>query len=75
MSKSITHAPAAYSEMSSLAGFRGIFIVTFVLFLFVALLAMVCWQNWRTLLPGAEGARSLVGGVKSAVYTVISQLQ
>jgi light-harvesting complex 1 beta chain len=58
----------------SLKGFQGIFVVMFVVFLFVAMASMLCLQNWRTFLPGAEGARSMLDGVKSAVYTVISQL-
>ena len=59
---------------SSLEGFKGIFVVTFVVFLAVALASMLFAQNWRTLLPGAEGAKSMLDGVKAAVYTVISQL-
>jgi light-harvesting complex 1 beta chain len=58
----------------SLKGFQGIFVVMFVVFLCVAMASMLCLQNWRTFLPGAEGARSMLDGVKSAVYTVISQL-
>jgi light-harvesting complex 1 beta chain len=58
----------------SLEGFQGIFVVMFIVFLAVALASMLCAQNWRTFLPGAEGARSMFDGVKSAVYTVISQL-
>jgi light-harvesting complex 1 beta chain len=46
----------------------------FVVFTAVAVASMLLAQNWRTFLPGAEGARSMWGGVKSAVYTVISQL-
>ncbi len=57
-----------------LDGFQGIFVVLFVAFLFVAMTSLLCAQNWRTLLPGAEGARSMLDGVKTAVYTVISQL-
>jgi hypothetical protein len=30
--------------------------------------------NWRTWLPGAEGSATTWVGVKTAVYTVISQL-
>jgi succinate dehydrogenase/fumarate reductase cytochrome b subunit len=59
---------------SSLEGFLGIYLVLFIVFLLLALAFLVCAQNWRTLLPGAEGARSIWDGVKSAVYTVISQL-
>jgi succinate dehydrogenase/fumarate reductase cytochrome b subunit len=59
---------------SPLSGFHGTFIVFFVVFLVLALVSMACLQNWRTWLPGAEGANSMLDGVKSAVYTVISQL-
>jgi light-harvesting complex 1 beta chain len=59
---------------STLEGFRGLFVVLFIVFLGLALASMLCAQNWRSLLPGAEGARSMLGGVTNAVYTVISQL-
>jgi len=58
----------------SLSGFHGIYAVTFIVFLLLALASLLCLQNWRSLLPGAEGARSMLDGVKTAVYTVISQL-
>lgn len=58
----------------SLTGFRGIYVATFVVFLLIALASLLCLQNWRSLLPGAEGARSMLDGVRTAVYTVISQL-
>jgi light-harvesting complex 1 beta chain len=61
-------------QTAPLEGFLGIFVVMFIAFLFVAMASMLCAQNWRTFLPGAEGARSMFDGVKSAVYTVISQL-
>lgn len=59
---------------SSLEGFHVIFLGIFIVFFLLALVSMVCAQSWRTLLPGAEGAHSMLDGVKSAVYTVISQL-
>jgi hypothetical protein len=40
----------------------------------VALASTLLAQNWRTHLPGAEGAHSMLEGVKNAVWTVISQL-
>ena len=46
----------------------------FIAFLGLALASMLFTQNWRTSLPGAEGAKSMLSGIKSAVYTVISQL-
>jgi hypothetical protein len=59
---------------SSLEGFHVIFFGIFIVFLLLAVVSMVFAQSWRTLLPGAEGAQSMLDGVKSAVYTVISQL-
>lgn len=58
----------------SLEGFHVIFFGIFIVFWLLAVVSMVCAQSWRTLLPGAEGAHSMLDGVKSAVYTVISQL-
>lgn len=55
-------------------GFLGIYVAMFIVFLMLALASLVFAQNWRSLLPGAEGARSVLDGVKSAVYTVMSQL-
>jgi light-harvesting complex 1 beta chain len=66
--------PNAARREGSLEGFQGIFVVLFVAFLVVALASMLFAQDWRTHLPGAEGARSMLDGVKTAVYTVISQL-
>ena len=66
--------PMATRREGSLEGFQGIFVVMFIVFAVVALASMLSTQNWRTYLPGAEGARSMFDGVKSAVYTVISQL-
>jgi light-harvesting complex 1 beta chain len=57
-----------------LRGYVGIFVVTFLVFLAVALASMLVAKNWRTFLPGAEGANSMWDGVTRAVYTVISQL-
>jgi light-harvesting complex 1 beta chain len=30
--------------------------------------------HWRSWLPGAEGVKSMTGGVKAAVYTFMSHL-
>jgi light-harvesting complex 1 beta chain len=51
-----------------------IFAVGFVVFLPIALIGQVLGVQWRSWLPGAEGATSLTGGVKAAVYTFMSQL-
>ena len=73
MSQELAGFHATHRE-GSLKGFQGIFVVMFIVFLAVALASMLCAQNWRSFLPGAEGARSMFDGVKTAVYTVISQL-
>lgn len=54
--------------------FYGIFVVGFVLFLLIAVVAeMLAWQ-WRSWLPGAEGNHSLIADVKGAVYTFMSHI-
>ena len=73
MSQEFAGFHATHREVS-LKGFHGIFVVIFIVFLGVALASMLFTQDWRTYLPGAEGARSMLDGVKTAVYTVISQL-
>jgi thiosulfate reductase cytochrome b subunit len=61
-------------SVRSLKGFHTIFAALFLAFLVLVLVAPLFNQNWRSLLPGAEGARSAWDGVRCAVYTVISQL-
>jgi light-harvesting complex 1 beta chain len=34
---------------------------------------VLTWQ-WRSWLPGAEAEKSMIGGVKAAVYTFMSHL-
>lgn len=51
-----------------------VFVVGFAAFLVIALVAQMLTMQWRTWLPGAEGERSLIGGVKSAVYTFMSYI-
>ena len=55
-------------------GFYGIFVVSFVVFLTIALIAQTFALQWRAWFPGAEGDRSVIGGVKAAVYTFMSHL-
>jgi len=54
--------------------YLGIFAVSFCLLLVVALCAQAMTWQWRSWLPGAEAEKSLIGGVKGAVYTFMSQL-
>lgn len=56
------------------AAFFGIFLVSFIVFLTIALCAQMVALPWRSWLPGAEGQKSLVGGVRSSVYTFMSYL-
>jgi light-harvesting complex 1 beta chain len=55
-------------------GFVAIFAVSFVVFLLIALIAEVLTLRWRSWWPGAESEKSLIGGVKAAVYTFMSYL-
>lgn len=59
---------------SDRVAFHGIFVVSFVVFLVIALLAQLLGLQWRPWLPGAEGAKSLIDGVRSAVYSFMSYL-
>jgi light-harvesting complex 1 beta chain len=34
---------------------------------------LIGW-DWRSALPGAEGGKSVLGGVKASVYTFMSHL-
>ena len=55
-------------------GFRGILVAAFIVFLLVALIAQMLTLSWRTWLPGAEGERTLLEGVRASVYTFMSYL-
>ena len=54
--------------------YYSIFAVSFVVFLAIALIAQVLFLRWRCWFPGAEGGKTLIGDVKAAVYTFMSQL-
>jgi len=51
-----------------------IFALGFSVFLAIALFGQLLGWHWRTWLPGAEGVKSVFGGVKAAVYTFMSHL-
>jgi light-harvesting complex 1 beta chain len=65
---------ASCSPANESTGFFGIFVVSFVVFLAIALVAQAFALQWRGWFPGAEGDRSMIGGVKAAVYTFMSHL-
>lgn len=52
-----------------------IFVPAFVVLLAMALVAQALGLHWRSWLPGAEGVKSVTGGVKAAVYSFMSHLQ
>lgn len=54
--------------------YLGIFAVSFFLFLVIAVFAQAMTWQWRSWLPGSEAEKSLIGGVKGAVYTFMSHL-
>jgi len=51
-----------------------IFCASFAVFMAIALAGQLLGWQWRAWLPGAEGVKSLNGGVKAAVYTFMSHL-
>ena len=51
-----------------------IYALGFSVFLAIALFGQLLGWHWRTWLPGAEGVKSIFGGVKAAVYTFMSHL-
>lgn len=77
MAVTSTHAssaPHAQSMKERNSAFYGIFAVSFIVFFAIALMAEAVGWQWRSWLPGAEGVKSLTGGVKAAVYTFMSYL-
>ena len=65
-----THSAA----QTPLREFRYLYMVLFCVFLLLAMMGQMLFMDWRNWLPGAEGTQPMLGSVKSAVYTVISQL-
>ena len=55
-------------------GDRLILLVAYVVIVPIALLGQLVGWHWRTWLPGAEGAKSIFGGAKAAVYTFMSHI-
>ena len=70
----MTGTSAQAASKSDTVAFGSIFAVSFVLFLAIALLALLLTWNWRHWLPVADGEKSLIHGVKSAVYTFMPYL-
>ena len=70
----ITSASLQGAAKGESVAFGSIFLISFVVFLAIALIAQVVTLNWRLWLPGAEGEKSLVSGVRASVYTFMSYL-
>ena len=66
--------PHSHQVKRDNGAFWAIFAVSFLLFFAIALIAQMLGWQWRSWLPGAEGVKSLTGGVKAAVYTFMSYL-
>lgn len=69
------HTPhARHHHSDDVRSFSLIFVLSFPVFLAIALLGEITGLQWRSWLPGAEGIKSVFGGVKAAVYTFMSHL-
>jgi hypothetical protein len=55
-------------------GYGVIFVMLFIVFMVIALVGQLFVLNWRSWLPGAEESMSTFDGVRTSVYTVISQV-
>ena len=71
---STSNAPLQGMLKNDSKTFVAIFAVGFAVFLVIALVAQALGAQWRSWLPGAEGVKSVTGGVKAAVYTFMSHL-
>jgi light-harvesting complex 1 beta chain len=63
-----------HNEESNSIAFTIIFVSIFMLFMGVAILSTLLRLPWRSWFPGAEQSSSMIGGVKAAVYTLMSYL-
>jgi light-harvesting complex 1 beta chain len=74
MAHGIQTAGAVGPVREPTSSFRLIFLASFTLIFTVALAASLMTLNWRSWFPGAESGKTVVGGVKAAVYTFMSNL-
>ncbi|WP_341892701.1 hypothetical protein [Variovorax sp. YR752] len=73
----MVHTQGAHHEHDAASRYRSYYLVfaaSFIVFLAIALAGQLLGWHWRAWLPGAEGVKSLFGGVKAAVYTFMSHL-
>jgi len=60
--------------MDHYQGYWIIFVLLFIVFMCIALVGQLFVLNWRSWLPGAENSMNTLDGVRTSVYTVISQV-
>ena len=60
--------------MDHYQGYWIIFVMLFIVFMVIALVGQLFVLNWRSWLPGAEESMTTLDGVRTSVYTVISQV-
>ncbi len=53
---------------------HAIFVASFIVFAAIALIANAVSRDWRQWLPGSEGHRTMIGGVKAAVNNVLAYI-
>jgi len=70
----LSNTSARHETLGDSLAFHFIFAVCFVTFLCVAVFASLLLLPWRSWLPGAESSETLLGGVRGAVYTLMSHL-
>ena len=72
-----THIQSGLPGARTTPDFRGwtvLFALSLVTFMVIAIIGQLLGWQWRSWLPGAEGVKSVFGGVKAAVYTFMSHL-
>jgi light-harvesting complex 1 beta chain len=74
MVNNVQRVPARESQETHSVSFLTLFTVSFVVFAAIAVVGQMLGWHWRSWLPGAEGVKSMTGGVKAAVYTFMSHL-
>lgn len=68
------HTPVLSRSDEGSASELLVFAASFAAFFVFALVAKLLTWRWRPWLPGSEGERSMVSGVKAAVYSFMSHL-
>lgn len=74
MALTTTAAGAHNAPTDDRWSFTAIFVAAFLVLLPIALIAQLLMLRWRSWFPGAESEKSLIGGVKAAISTFMSQL-